>query len=88
MKSRQSGFSFIELTLVVAFVAVFGFVIVMAVKNHDNVASETAAQATVAPAPQITSKADLVTAEQSLDAAAIDDNSNDANSLDQDLATF
>jgi len=88
MKSRQNGFSFIELTLVVAFVAVLGFVVVSAVKTRDNVASETATQATVAPAPQVTSKADLVTAEQNLDTAAIDDNSNDANTLDQDLNDF
>lgn len=88
MKSRQTGFSFIELTLVVAFVAVLGFVVVSAVKTRDNVASETATQATVAPAPQVTSKADLITAEQSLDTAAIDDNSNDADSLDKDLADF
>jgi len=88
MKSRQTGFSFIELTLVVAFVAVFGVVVMMAVKNHDNLASKPATEATVVPAPQVTSKADLVTAEQSLDATAIDDSSNDADSLDQDLATF
>jgi competence protein ComGC len=88
MKSRETGFSFIEVTLVVAFVAVFGFVVVTAVNNHSNVASEVTTQATVAPAPQVTSAADLVTAEQSLDTTAIDDNSNDANSLDQDLATF
>ena len=88
MKSRQTGFSFIELTLVVAFVAVLGFVVVSAVKTRDNVASETATQATVAPAPQVTSKADLITAEQSLDTTAIDDNSNDADSLDKDLADF
>lgn len=88
MKSRQAGFSFIELTLVVAFVAVLGFVVVSAVKTRENVASETATQATVAPAPQVTSKADLVTAEKSLDTAAIDDNSTDADSLDKDLADF
>ena len=88
MNSRQTGFTFIELTLVVVFVAVLGFVVVTAVKTRDNVASQATTQSTVAPAPQVTSKADLVTAEKSLDTAAIDDNSLDADSLDKDLAAF
>lgn len=88
MKNRQSGFTVIEIALVVVILAVLGFVVMTAVKNSSKTASESTPQATVVPAPQVTSKADLTAAEKSLDTAAIDDSSNDANSLDQDLATF
>lgn len=88
MKLRQNGFAFIELVMVVAFVGVLGFVVITAVNNRNNVASTDTTQASVEPAPQITSKADLATAEASLNTAAIDDNSADADLLDQDLSTF
>ncbi len=88
MKLRQNGFAFIELVLIVAFVGVLGFVVMTAVNNRNNVASTDTIQASVAPAPQVTSKADLTAAETRLNTAGIDDNTADADLLDQDMASF
>lgn len=89
MKTRQQGFSLIEVVLVVGFVAVLGFVAVAAVGNGNKVASDTPTMSTsVSPAPQITGKADLLEAEHSLDTTGIDDNTVEAGDLDRDTADF
>lgn len=84
---RQSGFAGLELVLILAVVAVLGFV---AFKAYD--ANQKGAQsqvtADVPEAPSINATADLTVAEQTVDSVDLDADSSDNETLDTQLSAF
>lgn len=83
---KQSGFAVLEIVLVLVVVAVLGFTAFTYFNNRQ--AGNEAATANVAAAPQITSTADLTTAETALDQLDIDANTLDSAQLDAELNSF
>jgi len=93
---KQAGFTFIELILVVAALALIGVVGVTAYNSHQNATQQAstntpgpvATTANVPAAPQINSTSDLTTAENTLDQSDVDANTSDSSQLNSQLSSF
>jgi len=89
--SSQSGFSIIELVIIVAVVGLGGFLgYTYFAKQKAQVADTASSQARtadVSAAPAVNTTADLTTAEKALDATTVGSTS-DSSQLDAELANF
>ncbi|GEM_PF-2696148 len=84
---KQSGFAVLEVLILVVVVAILGFTAVTYM-GHQQAATDTSATASVVSAPQISSTADLTTAENVVDQMDVDANTTDNSQLDSELANF
>jgi len=88
---KQSGFAVLEVLLLVVVVAILGYTAVTYIGRQQastDTTGSTAATATVPAAPQVSSTADLTTAENVVDQMDVDANSTDSSQLDSELANF
>lgn len=96
MLKHQSGFSIIEIAIVILVIGVGGLVGYTAysryqdnksVANTTQLAKQSPVASDIAPAPSITSTTDLTTAAKTLDDTNLDD-STDTSQLDSELSAF
>ena len=88
---KQSGFATLEVVLLVVVVGVLAFTGVSYYNNTHPAADpsgSTIAKATVPTAPQVSTTADLTTAENAVDQMDIDASTVDSAQLDTELANF
>lgn len=83
---KQAGFTFLELVLVVAAVGLIGFMGVTAYNNHQAASVATAPKSQTPTAPDVTSTADLATAQTALDTSDLDATTTDSNELSSELS--
>lgn len=89
---KQSGFAVLELLLIVVVLGAIGFTAVTYYSHRQQAVTDTtgsvAATVTVPSAPQISTTADLTTAESTLDQLNVDASSTDSSQLDAELTNF